>query len=110
MFRRPRKNRYMPDVSSVCDKITEILSYDPLHPILFSSGLFLFLFAGFAFFYQFMRRAVMLRMIYVVLFSLYFYYKTSGLFLFLLVGMSVSDYVIGRFPVPPGSNRCANGS
>ena len=87
----------MPDVSSVCDKITEILSYDPLHPILFSSGLFLFLFAGFAFFYQFMRRAVMLRMIYVVLFSLYFYYKTSGLFLFLLVGMSVSDYVIGRF-------------
>ena len=87
----------MPAVSSVCDKITEILSYDPLHPILFSSGLFLFLFAGFAFFYQFMRRAVMLRMIYVVLFSLYFYYKTSGLFLFLLVGMSVSDYVIGRF-------------
>lgn len=87
----------MPDLVSAFHKIIEILGYDPLHPILFSSGLFLFLFVGFAFFYQFLRRAVMWRMFYVVCFSLYFYYKTSGLFVLLLIGLSFSDFTIGYF-------------
>ena len=85
----------MPDFSPVLDKLATLLTYDAAHPILFSSGLFLFLFAGFTFFYQFMRRAVLLRLIYVVCFSLYFYYKTSGIYCLLLIGLSISDFTIG---------------
>ncbi|MDD3109008.1 MAG: MBOAT family protein, partial [Alistipes sp.] len=87
----------MPDFSSVLERLNELLCYDPLHPILFSSGLFLFLFASFGFFYQFLRSAEFLRMLYVTAFSLYFYYLTSGTFVFLLLGMSFSDFTIGYF-------------
>lgn len=43
-----------------------------------------------------MRREVMLRIVYVTLFSLYFYYKTSGFFFLLLIAVSVSDFLIGK--------------
>ncbi len=65
--------------------------------MLFSSGVFLFLFAIFSLFYLMLRKRLVARIVYVTLFSLYFYYKTSGLFLFLLVGLSISDYAIGHF-------------
>ena len=65
-------------------------------PLIFSSGLFLFLFAGFLFFYGFTRRAPMARIVYVILFSLYFYYKSSGIYFLLLVFASVSDYWIAH--------------
>ena len=87
----------MDEISSIFSKIKELLVYDPTNPMLFSSGLFLFLFAGFAFFYRFMRRTVMLRILYVVCFSLYFYYKTSGIYFLLLVALSLSDFLIGHF-------------
>ena len=73
--------------------------------MLFSSGLFLFLFAAFAFFYGFMRRTPALRIWYVIAFSLYFYYKSSGIYLLLLVGVSVSDFWIGRAIAHVGSRR-----
>ena len=57
------------------DKIAELLKYHQNYPLIFSSGLFLFLFACFSLFYSMMGRRVMLRIIYVVLFSLYFYYN-----------------------------------
>lgn len=81
--------------ADIGESLVRILSYDPKAPLIFSSGLFLFLFAGFSFFYGFMRRTVMLRMIYVILFSLYFYYKTSGIYFLLLVFTATSDYLIG---------------
>ena len=65
--------------------LVELLKYNPEEPLLFTSGLFLFLFLGFTFFYGFMRRTVTLRIVYVTLFSLYFYYKTSGIFFLLLM-------------------------
>ena len=74
----------MNELGEITDKIVQLLQYDPVSPLIFSSGLFLFLFGGFTFFYQFMRREVMLRIVYVTLFSLYFYYKTSGFFFLLL--------------------------
>ena len=86
----------MNELSEITDKIVQLLQYDPVSPLIFSSGLFLFLFGGFTFFYQFMRRDVMLRIVYVTLFSLYFYYKTSGFFFLLLIAVSVSDFLIGK--------------
>lgn len=77
------------------EKAAGLLAYDAARPILFSSGLFLFLFCGFLFLYKFMHNTVTLRIVYVTLFSLYFYYKTSGYYFLLLMGMSLSDYAIG---------------
>ncbi|WP_298065087.1 MBOAT family O-acyltransferase [uncultured Rikenella sp.] len=76
--------------------LIELLKYNPEEPLLFTSGLFLFLFLGFTFFYGFMRRTTTLRIVYVTLFSLYFYYKTSGLFFLLLIFTATSDFLIGR--------------
>lgn len=72
-----------------------IFLYDPTSPLLFSSGLFLFLFAGFLFFYSFLRRETTARIIYVLLFSLFFYYKTSGIYVLILLVVSIADFVIG---------------
>ena len=78
-------------------KLSGLFEYSQSNPLIFSSGLFLFLFLGFALFYSFMSRRVMLRIVYVTLFSLYFYYKSSGFYFLLLVFMSLSDYAIGHF-------------
>ena len=77
------------------DKLISLLSYDAASPMLFNSGLFLFLFVGFAMGYALLSRRSTLRILYVVLFSLYFYYKSSGIYLLLLLFVSLSDYLIG---------------
>lgn len=77
------------------DTLADLLKYEPSSPLIFSSGLFLFLFLVFAFFYGFMKRSSVNRVVYVTLFSLFFYYKSSGMYVLLLVFMSVSDFVIG---------------
>lgn len=77
------------------NNILELLKYDPQAPLIFTSGLFLFLFLGFTLFYSFMRNRVTLRVVYVTLFSLYFYYKTSGIFFLLLIFTATSDFTIG---------------
>lgn len=86
----------MVDISRITEAVAELLRYNPASPMIFSSGIFLFLFAGFTLFYSFMRRTPVLRMVYVSLFSIYFYYKTGGLYFFLLILVSVTDFVIGR--------------
>lgn len=82
---------------STLTNILELLKYNPEEPLLFTSGLFLFLFLGFTFFYMFMRKTVTLRIVYVTLFSIYFYYKTSGLFFLLLLFTASSDFIIGHY-------------
>lgn len=75
-------------------KIGELLAYQPEAPMLFSSGLFFFLFIGFLFIYGSLRRQTLPRILYVTLFSLYFYYKSSGLWFALLVLTALSDFLI----------------
>lgn len=85
------------------EKLGDILSYHQNAPILFSSGLFFFLFIGFVFFYILLRKQTLARIIYVTLFSLYFYYKSSGLWFGLLVFTATSDFFIARFIFQSGS-------
>ena len=99
----------MESLREIADRILPLLTYDPQAPMLFSSGLFLFLFAAFAFFYGFMRRTPTLRIWYVIAFSLYFYYKSSGIYLLLLVGVSISDFWIGRAIAQTTSQRAKRG-
>ena len=82
-------------LSGIGDSILALLKYDPANPMIFSSGIFLFLFALFTLFYGLMRKKPMLRMIYTALFSVYFYYKTGGIYFYLLIIVSVADFLIG---------------
>lgn len=75
----------------------DILAYDKANPLLFNTGLFLILFAAFLGIYQACRRWPRAKMIFVILFSLYFYYKSSAEYCFILLGVCVSDYVLGRW-------------
>lgn len=78
------------------NKLAALLCYDTASPLIFSSGLFLFLFAGFLLIYSAMRRAPMARIVYVILFSLYFYYKSSGIYVLLLLFAATSDFWIAK--------------
>lgn len=78
------------------EKLGELLAYQPNEPMLFSSGLFFFLFIAFLFFYRMLQRHELARIVYVTLFSLYFYYKSSGLWFGLLVFTATSDFLIAQ--------------
>lgn len=77
-------------------KLGDVLTYQHNAPILFSSGLFFFLFIGFLIVYMSLRKHLLARIIYVTLFSLYFYYKSSGLWFFLLLFTASSDFCIAQ--------------
>lgn len=83
-------------MEQIADRVLELLRYDVSAPLIFNSGLFLFLFVGFAAGYVLLRRATTLRILYVILFSIYFYYKSSGIYFFLLIFAAVSDYWIAH--------------
>ncbi len=78
------------------EKLGDILTYHPDSPILFSCGLFFFLFIAFLLIYIPLRKHTLARIIYVTLFSLYFYYKSSGLWFGLLVFTAISDFLIAQ--------------
>lgn len=83
------------DQSDVARAVRDLLAFDQSNPLLFNSGLFLFLFLGFLLLYMALRRWNNVKMIVVILFSLYFYYKSSALYCFILLGVCISDYVLG---------------
>ena len=83
-------------MNDILEKITKLLVYNPAEPLIFTAGLFLWLFAAFSFVYIMLQRTTTLRVVYLALFSLFFYYKTSGLFFLLLVFTATSDYAIGH--------------
>lgn len=75
--------------------IKELLLFDKNNPLLFNTGLFLILFVAFMGIYHLVRKVRWLKMILVIAFSLYFYYKSSAEYCFILLGVCVSDYMIG---------------
>lgn len=72
------------------------LLYLPSQPLTFQSVTFFLLFAVFYLFYALFYNNRPLRNGVMLLFSLYFYYKISGLFVGVMVGMATIDYLIGR--------------
>ena len=101
-----------------------VLTYDPQQPMIFNSGLFLFLFLGFSLVYALLQKKMTARLLFVTAFSYYFYYKSSGIYFFLLGIVTVSDFLLAeqrhlfllvghrdgeRFPACPanGAYRCA---
>lgn len=84
------------DATLALRNIGEMLSYDPSAPMLFSSGLFWLLFILMLPVYVVLKGSRGKMVLFVVLFSLYFYYKSSGLFFLMLMGTSWIDWMISR--------------
>ncbi len=85
-----------PTIDVSWSRLTELLTYDAASPMIFSSGLFLFLFTLFLVVYARLRRAPAARILYVIAFSIYFYYKSSGIYFLLLLFASVSDFILAQ--------------
>ena len=81
---------------SILSRVQELLHYDATSPLIFNSGLFLFVFVAFMAGYLALRRVTSLRILYVIAFSLYFYYKSSGIYFLLLIFSAVADYLIAH--------------
>jgi len=73
-----------------------MLAYEADHPMLFSSGLFWVLFLIFLPVYALLRSRRLQMVVYVVAFSLYFYYKSSAWYFMLLIITSVLDWCLSR--------------
>lgn len=75
-------------------RLRDVFLYDPHSPMIFSSGIFLWLFAAFIVVYLLLQRRTTARLMFVTLFSYYFYYKSSGTYFFLLAVATVSDFLL----------------
>jgi alginate O-acetyltransferase complex protein AlgI len=73
-------------------KIPDLFIYHKDEPLIFSSGLFLVLFTFFMLIYAFVVKQHRAKTIFVTLFSLYFYYKSSGIYFLLLITSTIVDY------------------
>jgi alginate O-acetyltransferase complex protein AlgI len=75
--------------------LTTIFNYDSAKPFIFSASafwiFFLIVLAGYSIFY----RRLFFRNLYLFLVSLFFYYKTGGLFLLLLILVTLIDFTCG---------------
>ena len=77
-------------------KLLQQFVYNPQEPLLFNSGFFLFLFSGFLWLYIALSPTDRPKMIYVILFSLYFYYKSSGEYFVLLLIAVIVDFTLAK--------------
>ncbi len=73
----------------------DFFSYDPANTMMFNTGLFLGTFLVFLLAYIPLSSRKTLRVIYVTVFSLFFYYKASGWFFLLLILSTLIDYAFG---------------
>ena len=78
--------------SFTTEQVKQWFTYNPNHPLLFNSSLFLGLFLVFYLVYIITKKHVHFRTVYVTLFSLFFYYKAGGNYFVLLILSSVLDY------------------
>lgn len=78
------------------NRLFDALKYDETAPMIFNSGVFLWLFTGFVIIYTLLRKQDTPRILFVTLFSYYFYYKSSGEYFVLLAIVTVCDFYIAQ--------------
>lgn len=77
-------------------KLRDVFLYHAEEPLIFNSGLFLLLFTGFLAIYIALSETHRPKLIFVTLFSIYFYYKSSGWYFLLLIATTVVDFALAR--------------
>ncbi len=76
-------------------------------PMLFHHGIFLFVFANFIILYGLLRTKTTLQKGLLILFSFYFYYKSSGNYLFLLLITVGADFLFSHLIIRAKTPRIA---
>lgn len=76
--------------------ISKWLTYNPSGPMIFQSIEFFILFTFFYLLYSIFYKSLQLRNTLLLLFCLFFYYKISGYFVFILIGMAFLDFIIAK--------------
>jgi len=83
-------------LDSISTYIQDVFSFTEGKPLLFTQLFFWGFFAAVLLFYSLVYKKIALRNIYLLFVSFFFYYKTSGVFLILLLFTICSDYNWGR--------------
>lgn len=84
------------DLNSLAPNLIELVKYNPLQPLLFNSGFFLFFFLFILVFYRFFWHNYRAKVFFLTTISLYFYYKSSGVFFVLIILSSIIDFIAGK--------------
>lgn len=79
-------------INIALENLGQMLLYKPNAPMIFSSGLFWLLFLLFLPIYGMLKGSRTKMALFTILFSLYFYYKSSGVFFLLLITTSLIDW------------------
>lgn len=74
-----------------------VFKYDQSTPFIFTSPAFWIFFLIVLIGYSIVYKRLFIRNLYLFLISLFFYYKTGGLFLFILIFVTVIDFACGIF-------------
>lgn len=82
---------------NILDKLKDIFLYDSANPMIFNSGVFFILFILFIIYYAFQYKNKTSVTVFVILFSIFFYYKSSGLYFGILIFTSITDYSFAIF-------------
>lgn len=90
-------------LSNMWHNLLDLLAYNPTQPLMFSSGLFWILFLFFIPVYAALKHRRAQMMLFVVAFSLYFFYKSSGWYLLLLVFTGTFDWLLAQRMAQSGS-------
>lgn len=79
------------------NRLKDIFTFSEEFPLIFTQINFWIFFAVAYFIFALLYKRIHLRNAYLLLISLFFYYKTSGLFVGILLFSTVSDFFIGKF-------------
>lgn len=77
-------------------KISDLLLFDPSDPLLFGSSLFFFLFFALLVVNRILAKSNNARISILIIFSLFIYYKASGIFLLLLILNAIVNFYFGK--------------
>ena len=78
------------------NRIHDIFTFSEAFPLIFTQANFWIFFACVYFVFALVYKKIALRNSYLFLISLFFYYKTSGLFIGILIFSTLVDYTIGK--------------
>ena len=75
-------------------RLLELFVHDPKHPLVFNSGTFFLLFTFFVMLWALMRGRNTLRLAWLLVFSLFYYYRCNGVFMLTLVALTAVDWAV----------------
>jgi len=75
---------------------SDYLIYEENRPLIFTQAVFWIFFGGLILIYQFIYRYNNIRNLFLMLFSMYFYYLSSGYYFTLLIFSTFVDYYLGK--------------